>query len=660
MSATSNTSSAERSRSAPRVNDAAAGGEPRPQIRLHRHPVERRADDGGIPADDLPPAVHLGVPGERAATVLGERGECAHGARDRGRRGTGRRRRFQFTRARGARPARRIVDVADELFQFTRARGARLARQMAGICHERFQFTRARGARPDGRLRVQLEDGFNSRAHGARDLRGYTVIPPKAVSIHARTGRATYLQTYPAREDGFNSRAHGARDVRRAGPGDDTRFQFTRARGARPPGILQGPTREEFQFTRARGARHPAPPNYLGTPIVSIHARTGRATHAPRCPTPCTGCFNSRAHGARDLGSLTPRLFVQVSIHARTGRATRTKPTPAVRDICFNSRAHGARDTSAPPSRGMTAVSIHARTGRATGRSCHPTTCSPGFNSRAHGARDPARSPSGTAGRCFNSRAHGARDNRLPIDFPVVAVSIHARTGRATGRAKPSPAAVNQFQFTRARGARQSPPHRLPCCRSFNSRAHGARDDLAAYPQPKGHRFNSRAHGARDLVGVYSGGKKQVSIHARTGRATASNIGSAVKCRSFNSRAHGARDGTPRRACLGVGFQFTRARGARPGSVRVTDCEEVFQFTRARGARHPPARTPVQERGFQFTRARGARRSAAARLSFIFVFQFTRARGARLAGRCVRAGGLGFNSRAHGARDPTPTTSARA
>jgi len=101
-------------------------GEPRPQVRLHQRPVQVRADDGGIPADDLPPDVPLGVPGERAAAGLGERGERARCATALSGQSAA-----TFTLSIHVRTGRATVvltalaDLGE--FQFTRARGARLA-----------------------------------------------------------------------------------------------------------------------------------------------------------------------------------------------------------------------------------------------------------------------------------------------------------------------------------------------------------------------------------------------------------------------------------------------------------------------------------------------------------------------------------------------------
>ena len=120
------------------------------------------------------------------------------------------------------------------------------------------------------------------------------------VSIHARTGRATCQYRMEAAQNGFNSRAHGARDTALAMLAEcPPTFQFTRARGARPD--VKRALCDYIRFnSRAHGARDKVASPAVPNAPVSIHARTGRATldsGAWRRPSPC---FNSRAHGARD------------------------------------------------------------------------------------------------------------------------------------------------------------------------------------------------------------------------------------------------------------------------------------------------------------------------------------------------------------------------
>ena len=145
------------------------------------------------------------------------------------------------------------------VFQFTRARGARPAK--ASSCHtsRRFQFTRARGARRPAVPPVSAPPGFNSRAHGARDSTSRrSPSPPTGTFQFTRARGARHeaeLAVLQGRA-GFNSRAHGARDPLAASCHlSSPQFQFTRARGARLVGVET--------VARCR---------------VSIHARTGRAT----------------------------------------------------------------------------------------------------------------------------------------------------------------------------------------------------------------------------------------------------------------------------------------------------------------------------------------------------------------------------------------------
>ena len=207
----------------------------------------------------------------------------------------------------------------------------------------KFQFTRARGARRSVGVRRGGPGCFNSRAHGARDGIG---------SCNGACGLR------------FNSRAHGARDPKHA----------SRRREAR------------FQFTRARGARH-EPDGTLYMALVSIHARTGRATLVFVAAAQSERAFQfTRARGARLVCERVRRSRV-VSIHARTGRATiQQTRTPTAGKFQFT-RARGARRDTPPRGGG--------------GNS---------FNSRAHGARDGHCPRALVRGSSFNSRAHGARD----------------------------------------------------------------------------------------------------------------------------------------------------------------------------------------------------------------------------------------------------------
>ena len=189
------------------------------------------------------------------------------------------------------------------------------------------------------------------------------------VSIHARTGRATGQVHTTSDLRGFQfTRARGARHASSSVGLDLAWFQFTRARGARLPSSIclrwfpvfqftrargarlgAGCCTDDdwlFQFTRARGARRCAPAYAAEVAVVSIHARTGRATSSPFNTYTYTTFQFTRARGAR------LQLFLILCF-----------------SCSFNSRAHGARDVQA-----QVAASRRHR-----------------FNSRAHGARDTCR-----------------------------------------------------------------------------------------------------------------------------------------------------------------------------------------------------------------------------------------------------------------------------
>ena len=294
-----------------------------------------------------------------------------------------------------------------------------------------------------------------------------------SVSIHARTGRATGHR--PARRDRDDVSIHartGRATCRTTSASPCSPFQFTRARGARRLAFPPFRCSTMFQFTRARGAR-------------------------PRRSTPGSRarCFNSRAHGARDMIRDMALPPFSVSIHARTGRATLLGLCRSRSGLFQFTRARGARPR---PEEGAGAgiVSIHARTGRATlcGRLLPRLEV---FQfTRARGARlAPAAQEGGD--RCFNSRAHGARD-RVLAEQAIDKVA---------------------FQFTRARGARHRFRRAAHRHIGFNSRAHGARDSARRPGASTGLFQFTRARGAR---------------HVRQTRG-------ARRVR-FNSRAHGARD----------------------------------------------------------------------------------------------------------------------
>src|SRR5690606_7118909 len=123
-------------------------------------------------------------------------------------------------------------------------------------------------------------------------------------------------------------------------------------------------------------------------------------------------------------------------------------------------------------------------------------------------------------------------------------VSIHARAGRAT-----------------------SPPPRPQLSgQRFNPRPRGAGDQLAKSYSVCVSSFNPRPRGAGD-AGLLTGspGTAVVSIHARAGRATVSDVRAAFVVRvSIHARAGRATTLAAMKSHLDTLFQSTPARGGRP------------------------------------------------------------------------------------------------
>ena len=214
---------------------------------------------------------------------------------------------------------------------------------------------------------------------------------------------------------------------------------------------------------------------------------------------------------------------------------------------------------------------------------------------------------------------------------------------------------LREFQFTRPRGARPTPP--APSCAS-----------------PK-FQF-TRPRGARRRPDVALRERK-VSIHAPTGGATLDRLADESEPETFQfTRPRGARLSLLAGCVYRGAFQFTRPRGARQsrstswrgpsvsihaptgGATRTTTAptSPSIRFnSRAHGGRDNPdsprrGRTGVSihaPTGGATRRLEGRRGGGA--------FQFTRPRGARHISRKINpADQVRFNSRAHGGRDSTP------
>ena len=140
-------------------------------------------------------------------------------------------------------------------FQFTRPRGARLLaarlarRRDVSIHAPTGGATVAR----DPRVAV-MAVSIHAPTGGATNSRLVT-IRHGFVSIHAPTGGATKAAEYEARMHGFNSRAHGGRDVNTMVCSPLAKFQFTRPQGARLPILYHIFTADASFNSRAHGGR---------------------------------------------------------------------------------------------------------------------------------------------------------------------------------------------------------------------------------------------------------------------------------------------------------------------------------------------------------------------------------------------------------------------
>jgi len=145
--------------------------------------------------------------------------------------------------------------------------------------------------------------------------------------------------------------------------------------------------------------------------IVSIHARTRRATGSRLCVLPVRSRFQSTpAHGGRHARHKVIIALAVVSIHARTRRAT----SPFSKHWFHF------------------AVSIHARTRRATDADIVINNTKRSFNPRPHTAGDTPECRRVNRRPRFNPRPHTAGDFSAARAGDCSSVSIHARTRRAT------------------------------------------------------------------------------------------------------------------------------------------------------------------------------------------------------------------------------------
>ena len=191
-----------------------------------------------------------------------------------------------------------------------------------------------------------------------------------------------------------------------------------------------------FQSTPAHGGRPIfGGPQRLGR-IVSIHARTRRATAVCRRKTPPKRSFNPRPHtaGDRAKASRPTTIWPFQSTPAHGGRRfCDHRPVPGCTG--FNPRPHTAGDTAREAWAAVEAMfqSTPAHGGRLDG----PATLADVqlFQSTpAHGGRPSLGDPT-CQNYGFNPRPHTAGDSSFIDSSREFVVSIHARTRRATANA---------------------------------------------------------------------------------------------------------------------------------------------------------------------------------------------------------------------------------
>ncbi len=193
------------------------------------------------------------------------------------------------------------------------------------------------------------------------------------------------------------------------------------------------------------------------------------------------------------------RALVSVSIHARTRRATWNPSILWYPTSSFNPRPHTAGDLAAASS-------------------CALRFC---FNPRPHTAGDHTTVRLRRSNYGFNPRPHTAGDAEQYEVDKVIAVSIHARTRRATRARCRCRLLMQLFQSTPAHGGRQ-----------------GVSNQPDVETKVSIHARTRRATNCLTLIMTM----KYVSIHARTRRATGVATVNFDATRSFNPRPHTAGD----------------------------------------------------------------------------------------------------------------------
>ena len=260
------------------------------------------------------------------------------------------------------------------------------------------------------------------------------------VSIHAPARGATGGWSRPwRRRPCFNSRAREGRDRGNSADGlrDFPVSIHAPARGA-TEALTRASINTRFQFTRPRGARPTSFPRVIRRfHRFNSRAREGRDTLSRRVASGESLFQFTRPRGARPRHGFVPGCCECVSIHAPARGATFVRQQV---DVYANVSIHA-------PARGATRAGILAEELPAVS-----------IHAPARGATCPSRRLRGCRAFQF-TRPRGARRAIRYDKDQLVMVSIHAPARGATSiMLNISP--VKPFQFTRPRGARPVPVRR--------------------------------------------------------------------------------------------------------------------------------------------------------------------------------------------------------
>ena len=248
----------------------------------------------------------------------------------------------------------------------------------------------------------------------------------------------------------------------------------------------------------ARGGRRIDPNVDLRGPWWRFNPRPHAAGDGHGMPWSRTGrCFNPRPHAAGDASARDPLPVDVVSIHARTRRATGSRYGDSPCRPRFNPRPHAAGDRAMAAAM-VTCQKFQSTPARGGRRGCRQDiTCVSKFQSTpARGGRRGTRS----SPRQAASVSIHARTRRATPTQPCsnrMRVSIHARTRRATSYRQTFRLVPMLFQSTPARGGRR----RIATTANragFNPRPHAAGDAATVVQRARLACFNPRPHAAGD------------------------------------------------------------------------------------------------------------------------------------------------------------------